>query len=213
MPVAVAHRAVRAHRALHEPVDVDIEEASPMISAQPAGAICALWSSTAARQGSPAARQPSARGVAGQALHRPRHALPRPHPGGQPRPDPGGREVRLHQGLQVLDLRDLVDSAGDQPSHGRPVAHDPAAGPPRRAGQQAAAAAPRDESDSGPRSDRRRAGARARHHRGADSRAHRPLARPGQPGPDGRHRRRRRARRLHRRRRGTRRPRRPSRPG
>ena len=36
-----------------------------------------------------------------------------------------------------------------------PVPHHPPAGPSRRAGQQAAAAAPRDESESGPGSDRR----------------------------------------------------------
>ena len=110
-----------------------------------------------ARQGPPAARQPAAGGVAGQALHRPRHAVPGPDPGGQPGPDPRGREVRLHQGLQVLDLRHLVDPAGDQPRDGRPVAHDPAARPPGRAGQQAAADAPRAEPGAGPRGHRRRA--------------------------------------------------------
>ena len=41
----------------------------------------------------------------------------RPDPGGQHRPDPGGREVRLHQGLQVLDVRHLVGAPGDHPRH------------------------------------------------------------------------------------------------
>jgi RNA polymerase primary sigma factor len=37
---------------------------------------------------------------------RSRSQLPRPDPGRLARSDPGGREVRLPQGLQVLDLRD-----------------------------------------------------------------------------------------------------------
>ena len=56
--------------------------------------------------------------------------VPRPHPGGEPRAHPGGREVRLPQGLQVLDLRHLVDppgrDAGDRrqgPHHPDPGAH------------------------------------------------------------------------------------------
>ena len=36
------------------------------------------------------------------------------------------------QGLQVLDVRDLVDPSGHHPFHRRPVPHDPAARPPRR---------------------------------------------------------------------------------
>jgi len=56
----------------------------------------------------------------------------------------GRREVRLHQGLQVLDVRDVVDPAGDQPRYGGPVPHDPAAGAPGRAGEQAAAHPPRE---------------------------------------------------------------------
>ena len=45
----------------------------------------------AARRGQPAPRR-----LDRQALRRPRDAVPRPHPGGQPRPDPRRREVRLH---------------------------------------------------------------------------------------------------------------------
>ena len=52
-------------------------------------------------------------------------------------PDPGGREVRLHQGFQVLHLCDLVDPAGHLARHGRPGPHHPAARAPGRAGEQA----------------------------------------------------------------------------
>ena len=90
-------------------------------------------------QGPPAGGQPAAGGLAGQALHRPRHAVPGPDPGGQPRPDPRGGEVRLHQGLQVLHVRDLVDPAGDHPGDGRPGPDHPDAGAHGRAGQQAGA--------------------------------------------------------------------------
>ena len=41
-----------------------------------------------------------------------RHRLPRPHPGRESRADPCGREVRLAQGFQVLNLRNLVDPTG-----------------------------------------------------------------------------------------------------
>ena len=44
-------------------------------------------------------------------------AAARPHPGGQPRPDARRREVRLAQGLQVLDVRDVVDPPGDHPRY------------------------------------------------------------------------------------------------
>ena len=40
----------------------------------------------------------------------------------------GGGEVRLHQGLQVLHLRHLVDPAGDHPRDGRPGPHHPHSG-------------------------------------------------------------------------------------
>ncbi len=41
--------------------------------------------------------------------------VPRPDPGGDDRSRPGGGEVRLPQGLQVLDLRHLVDPPGGRP--------------------------------------------------------------------------------------------------
>ena len=127
----------------------------------------------------PARGQPPAGRVAGQALHRPRHAAAGPHPGGQPRPDPRGREVRLHQGLQVLDLRHVVDPPGDHPRHGRPGPHDPAARPPRRAGQQARPHPARPAPEARPRRHPRGAGRRVRHRRGAHRRSARPRARPG----------------------------------
>ena len=100
--------------------------------------------------------QPAPRGLGRQALRGPRARLPRPHPGGQPRPHPGGREVRLPQGLQVLDLRHLVDPPGHHPGHRRPGPHDPRAGAHGRDDQpplpRAAPAAPGPR----PRADRRR---------------------------------------------------------
>ncbi len=73
--------------------------------------------------------EPAARRVDREEVHRPRHVVPGPHPGGEHRPDPGGREVRLREGLQVLDLRHVVDPAGHHPRHRRPGAHDPHPGP------------------------------------------------------------------------------------
>ena len=132
--------------------------------------------------------QPAARRVGRQALHGPRAEPARPDPGGQPRPDPRGREVRLPQGLQVLDLRDLVDPPGGLARDRRPGAHDPDPGPhgrrdqPRHAHAAPAAAGPRPRADAG--GDRQasstcrrekveellRAGARDGFARGADGR-------------------------------------------
>ena len=80
--------------------------------------------------------QPPPRRVDRQALRRPGHAAPRPHPGGQPRPDAGGREVRLHEGLQVLHLRHVVDPPGHHPGHRRPGPHHPHPGAHGRVDQQ-----------------------------------------------------------------------------
>ncbi len=80
--------------------------------------------------------QPAAGRVDRQALHRPRTGLPRPDPGGQPGPDPRGGEVRLHQGLQVLHLRHLVDPAGHHPGHRGPGPDDPDPGAHGRDHQQ-----------------------------------------------------------------------------
>ena len=64
------------------------------------------------------------------------HGVPRPHPGGQPRPHAGGREVRLHEGLQVLHLRHVVDPPGHHPGHRRPGPHHPHPGAHGRDDQQ-----------------------------------------------------------------------------
>ena len=78
-----------------------------------------------ARQGD-RARRPRGQGAddqlepAPRRLDRPqvpgrRRAQPaRPHPGGHARADPRGREVRLAQGLPLLDLRHAVDPPGDR---------------------------------------------------------------------------------------------------
>ena len=80
--------------------------------------------------------QPAPGGQHRQGLPGPRPLVPRPHPGGQPRPHPGGREVRLPQGLQVLDLRHLVDPPGRHPGHRRQGPHHPDPGPHGREAQQ-----------------------------------------------------------------------------
>src|SRR2546427_603167 len=69
--------------------------------------------------------QPPAGGLDRQTLRRPGNALPRPDPGGEPRADPGRREVRLLEGLQVLDVRHVVDPPGHHPRHRRPGPHHP----------------------------------------------------------------------------------------
>ena len=58
-------------------------------------------------------------------------------PGRQHRPDEGGGQVRVPPRLQVLDLRDLVDSAGHHARDRRPGADDPHPGPHDRDDQQA----------------------------------------------------------------------------
>src|SRR4029077_3150242 len=72
-----------------------------------------------------------------QELPQPGPAVPRPDPGRHPRPDPGGREVRLAPWLQVLDLRNLVDSPGRRTRAGRQGADDSDARSYRRADAEA----------------------------------------------------------------------------
>ena len=80
--------------------------------------------------------QPAPRRLDRQALPQPRPRLPRPDPGGQPRPDARGRQVRPHEGLQVLDVRHVVDPPGHHPRHRRPGADDPHPGAHGRDDQQ-----------------------------------------------------------------------------
>ena len=68
---------------------------------------------------------------------------PRHRAGGQPRPHPRRRQVRLAQGLQVLDVRDVVDPPGDPARHRQLGARDPAPRPRRRHAHRAAQAARR----------------------------------------------------------------------
>ena len=82
-----------------------------------------------AGQGGAHRGQPAPGGLHRQAVPQPGPGLPRPHPGGEPRPDAGGREVRPHQGLQVLDLRHLVDPPGHHPGHRRSGPDHPDPGP------------------------------------------------------------------------------------
>ena len=77
--------------------------------------------------------EPAARRLDREALPGPRPHAPRPDPGGHHRPDPRRREVRLAQGLQVLDLRDLVDPPGRAARRRQQVARDPRARAHRRA--------------------------------------------------------------------------------
>ena len=95
-------------------------------------------------------------------LPRPRPLLPRPDPGGLAGPDPRSGEVRLPQGLQVLDLRDLVDPPGRDAGDRRQGPHDPHPGahgreaeqgrPHRAPARPAARAASRDPTRSPPSS-------------------------------------------------------------
>ena len=121
---------------------------------QPAGASCSDGDDGpgAAHPG-----QPAPGGVDRQALRRPGHAAPRPHPGGQPRPDAGGREVRLHEGLQVLDLRHVVDPPGHHPGHRRPGPHHPHPGAHGRDHEPGAAHPAPDAAGARARADGRRA--------------------------------------------------------
>ncbi len=80
--------------------------------------------------------EPAPRHLDRQEIHQPRPAVPRPDPGRQHRPDEGGRQVRVPPRLQVLDLCDVVDPAGDHPLHRRPGAHHPHPGAHDRDDQQ-----------------------------------------------------------------------------
>ena len=110
-----------------------------------------------------------AKGYLGRGL-----SLPRPDPGRLARPDPRGREVRLPQGLQVLDVRDVVDPPGGDARDRRQGAHDPHPGAHGREAEQgrahraAARAAPRPRAAAG--GDRR--GARDDDRGGARDPAH-----------------------------------------
>ena len=77
----------------------------------------------------PGFRQPPAGRFHRQTLPQPRPELPGSDPGRQHGADAGGGQVRVRPRLPFLDLRDLVDSPGDQPRHRRSEPHDPRARP------------------------------------------------------------------------------------
>ena len=90
-----------------------------------------------------------------EALPGPRRAAAGPDPGGRDRPQPRRREVRLAEGLQVLDLRDLVDPPG-LPARGRqPVEDDPDPRARPGAADQAEPRLRRASGEAGPRGDGR----------------------------------------------------------
>src|SRR5205085_2915546 len=70
-------------------------------------------------------RQPAAGGVDRQEVPQPRPVVPGPDPGGQHGTHAGGGQVRVPPRLQVLDVRDLVDPAGDHAGDRRPGPDDP----------------------------------------------------------------------------------------
>ena len=119
--------------------------------------------------------QPAPRHLHRQEIHQPRPAVPRPDPGRQYRPDEGGRQVRVPPRLQVLDLCDLVDPAGDHPLDRRPGAHDPHSGAHDRDDQQDRPHVAPDAARDRPRADAGGTGRKARH-----------AARKGAQGPEDR---------------------------
>ena len=80
--------------------------------------------------------KPPARRLDREAVPQPGPAVPRPDPGGDDRPRSRGGEVRLAQGLQVLDVRDVVDPPGGRARDRGQGPHDPHACPRRREAQQ-----------------------------------------------------------------------------
>jgi DNA-directed RNA polymerase sigma subunit (sigma70/sigma32) len=102
-------------------------------------------------------------------------AVPRSHSGRQYRPDEGGRQIRVSPRLQVLDLCDLVDPAGDHPFDRRPGPDDPHSGAHDRDDQQDRPYLAPDAARDRSRADAGRTGRKARH-----------AARKGPQGPEDR---------------------------
>jgi len=69
--------------------------------------------------------QPASRHLDREEIHQSRTAIPRLDPGRQHRLDEGRRQVRISPRIQVLDLRDLVDTSGHHPLDRGPSAHHP----------------------------------------------------------------------------------------
>ena len=87
-------------------------------------------------QGADDQLQPAPGGLDREEVPGPGAVAARPDPGGHLRADPRRREVRLAQGLQVLDLRDVLDPPGDPARPGQQGAHDPDPGAHRPARAQ-----------------------------------------------------------------------------
>ena len=104
----------------------------------------------------------------------PRDAVPGPDPGGQPGPDPRGGEVRPLEGVQVLDVRHVVDPPGHHARDRRPGADDP---DPRAHG--------RDDQQARPRAAAAVAGPRPRAHARRDRQGHGHQRREGARDPEG----------------------------
>ena len=114
-------------------------------------------------------RQPAA-GRLDRPQVRPRpDADARPDPGGQHRPDPRGREVRLRQGLQVLDVRHLVGAPGDHPRHRAAGPRRTAPRARRRGAQPGRRRPPHPRAPARPRPGARGDRRRARHGRSSGS--------------------------------------------
>jgi hypothetical protein len=80
-------------------------------------------------QGPPARGQPPAGGVAGQAVHRPRDAVPGPDPGGQPGPDPRHGKVALTSGNAIVKLRQPSNPAAERTPGNGVLAANTCSGP------------------------------------------------------------------------------------
>ena len=113
--------------------------------------------------------QSAARDLDRQEIHQPRPAVPRPDPGRQYRPDEGGRQIRIPPRLQVLDLCDVVDPAGDHPLDRRPGAHHPHSRAHDRDHQQDRAHLAPDAERDRPRTHAGGTGRKARHAAGEGS--------------------------------------------
>ena len=79
--------------------------------------------------------KPSPRRLDREEVPPPRPCSPRSDPGGSARPDAGSGEVRLAPRPQVLNLRYLVDPAGNQARPRQLVEDHPSTGPPRSRGR------------------------------------------------------------------------------
>jgi len=97
---------------------------------------------------------------------------------GEPGAHAGGREVRLHQGLQVLHLRHVVDPPGHHPGHRRSGSDDPHPGAHGRVDQQGPSGAAPDDPGARAGPDHRGARRQGRHDPGPGARDHAHLAGP-----------------------------------